>query len=86
MSAFVSGAVSALNKCLKLINDLDPADEDINLRDLRNQITIYIALYRKIDESKDEYPITDETWEKIKEASDAPEEELDEIKKIIFDA
>lgn len=85
MSAFVSGAVSALKRCLNLISILDPNGEDVNLNDMKNQINIYIAMYKTIDECKLQNNIKDETWERIKEASDSPEE-VEEIKKIFFDA
>ena len=86
MSAFVSCAVSALNRCLRLIDILDPKGEDVNLRDMRNQINIYIAMYKEIDKSHIEKPIIDETWKKIKEASDLTDEELEQFEKVIFDA
>lgn len=85
MSAFVSGAVSALKRCLNLISILDPNGEDINLTDMKNQINLYISMYKTIDEVNSQNTIKDETWEKIKEASEAPEE-VEQIKKIFFDA
>ena len=86
MSAFVNGAISALNRCLNLIKILDPEEQDINLRDMKNQINLYIAMYKDLDNEKIDHPIIDETWKKIKEASDLSEEELEEFEKVIFDA
>lgn len=85
MSAFVSGALSALKRCLNLISILDPKGEDINLTDMKNQINLYISMYKTIDEVNSQNAIKDETWEKIKQTSDSPEE-VEQIKKIFFDA
>ncbi len=86
MSAFVNGALSALNKCLSLIDILDPKGEDVNLNDMKNQIYIYIAMYKDFDKSYMQVPSIDETWKKIKEKSSLSEEELEEFEKVLFDA
>lgn len=86
MNAFINGALSALNRCLNLILILDPDGKDENLVQMRNQINIYIEMYKNMEENRSQNPVIDETWDKIKEASDESDEDLDEIKKIIFDA
>ncbi len=86
MSAFVNGAISAFTRCLKLIDILDPEGEDVNLIDLRNQINIYIAMYKEIDKAKAEKPIIDETWKKIKEATTLTDEQIEEFEKVLADA
>lgn len=85
MSAYVNGALSALEKCLNLINFLDPKGEDVNLKDMKNQINIYMAVYKEIDEMRQENPVNDETWENIKKACSS-EYNLDDLKKILFKA
>ena len=89
MTAFVNGAISALNRVLKLIDILDPKGEDKNLWDMKNQVLIYIEMYKSIEKYNQEHPIKDETWEKIEKASTLNEEDkenLRKVKKILYDA
>lgn len=84
MTAFVNGAISALNRCLNLINILDPEGLDENLTQMRMQINIYIQMYKELDNVKKVN--IDETWNKIKKASDLTDAQIEEFEKIIFDA
>ena len=43
-------------------------------------------MYKELDKIDIDYPIIDETWKKIKEASDLSDEQIEEFEKIIFDA
>ena len=87
MNAFINGALSALTRCLNLILILDPDGKDENMVQMRNQINIYIDMYKSMGEERELNPVIDETWEKIKEASDLDEEQLEKLEKAIkFDA
>ena len=86
MNAFVNGALSALNRCLNLINIMDPEGTDLNMVTIKNQILIYIEMYKSLDEWRQEHPIKDETWEKIKAASTLSEEQLEILEEIIAKA
>ena len=89
MIAFVNGALSALDRCLRLIDLIDPEHTDQNMTDMRNQLLIYVQMYKDIDKKAQENPVVDETWDKILKASNLSEEEkevLNEAKEKIFDA
>lgn len=85
MKAFINGALSALNRCLNLILILDPEGKDENLVQMWNQITIYIEMYKAMEEERILNPVIDETWKNIEEASDTAEEDLEKLNKK-FDA
>ena len=61
MNAFINGALSALNRCLNLILILDPDGKDENLVQMRNQINIYIEMYKNMEENRSQNPVIDET-------------------------
>lgn len=83
MNAFINGALSALTRCLNLINILDPEGLDQNMVMMKNQILLYISMYKSLNEVE---PIKDETWEKIKAASTLSEEQLEMLEEIIAKA
>lgn len=86
MNAFINGALSALTRCLNLIAILDPNGEDQNMVDMKNQILIYIKMYKQIAVLREENPVKDPTWENIKKASDLSEEQLDFLEGLIAKA
>jgi len=86
MNAFINGALSALQRCLNLIDILDPDSTDSNMVAMKNQILIYIKMYQSVAQWRDENPIKDETWEKIKAASTLNEEQLAMLEDIVAKA
>ena len=89
MTAFINGAISALNRVLKLIDILDPEGKDENFKLMKEQISAYIMTYKSVEKFKQENPVKDETWEKIEKASTLTEEDKEDIrkaKKILYDA
>ena len=89
MTAFINGAISALKKCLSLIDKLDPEGTNVDLMDLKNQINIYITMYKTVGEQNINNKIKDETWNNILKTTSLTEkekEELEEIKDLICEA
>lgn len=86
MTAFINGALSALQKCLNLIEILDPEHTDPNMIDMRNQILIYIEMYKNVEKINQENPVKDETWQKIRKASTLSQEQLDMLEEFVAKA
>lgn len=82
MSAYVNGAIAALDKILKLLDILDPKKEDDFSNVLRDQIAAYKELYKEMDSKP---YIVDETWKNIEDTSNSDQEISDKIK-TIFEA
>ena len=86
MNAFINGALSALTRCLNVIDIIDPNGEDQNMVDMKNQILIYIKMYQNVAQWREENKVKDETWEKIKAASTLSEEQLELLEEIVAKA
>ena len=83
MSAFVSGALSALNRVLRLLDIVDPDMKDEEINTLRTQIILYKQMYQEIDNYRTDHAIKNETWEKIKKTC-TPEqaEDLEKVRAV----
>ena len=85
MTAFINGAISALNRVLYLIKILDPEETDETLIIMKNQILTYIEMYKDLQRKTLENPIKDETWRNIEKTS-LKEEDEENVEKILYDA
>lgn len=87
MNAFISGALQAFKKVLKLIDELyfqKPSEELLSLRIL---ILHYISMYEEIDKIRSNTPANKNSWNSIRDSlADEDKKTFDEIGKIIFDA
>lgn len=61
MNAFISGALSALTRCLNTITALDPEGTNLEIQEMKTQILIYIRMYKNIAALREEHPVNDET-------------------------
>ena len=85
MSAFVNGALSALNRVLRLLDIVDPDMKDEEINTIRTQIILYIDMYKEIDNYRTDHAVRDETWEKIKKTCTPEQAEDLEKVRAVFD-